>query len=157
MKILILFTILSIINVIFSTIRSLVTISGGKVVASFVNAGYFAFYTVMLIYTVADFPLWQKCLVCFICNLIGVYIVKYLEEKMRKEKLWKIETAVRIKDAEAVSTMLSKANIPYNCVDTTNHYTIFNVFCATSRQSIAVREILKQFHAKYFVSESKDL
>ena len=61
MKILVTFIILSIINVIFSTIRSITTIKSGKTVASFISGGYFAFYNIMLIYTVANFPMWQKC------------------------------------------------------------------------------------------------
>ena len=60
MKLLITFIVLSIINVVFSTIRSITTIKSGKTVASFISGGYFAFYNVMLIYTVADFPMWEK-------------------------------------------------------------------------------------------------
>ena len=40
---------LSIINVIFSTIRSLVTINGGIIAASLISGGYFSFYNIMLI------------------------------------------------------------------------------------------------------------
>ena len=36
-------------------------------------------------------------------------------------------------------------------------YTIFNIYCATQKQSLAVKEIAKQFNAKYFVTESKNL
>lgn len=28
------------------------------------------------------------------CNLIGVYVAKYIEEKIKKEKLWKIEISI---------------------------------------------------------------
>ena len=65
MKFLITFIILSIVNVIFSTIRSIVTINGSKIMASLISGGYFAFYNIMMIYTVADFPMWQKCVITF--------------------------------------------------------------------------------------------
>jgi uncharacterized protein YebE (UPF0316 family) len=87
MKFLIIFIALSIVNVIFSTIRSITTIKSGKTIASIISGGYFAFYNIMLIYTVADFPMWQKCLITFACNVIGVWVVKLVEEKMRKDKL----------------------------------------------------------------------
>jgi hypothetical protein len=57
---LILFSFLTIINVVFSTIKSIVTIKSGKTVAALISAGYYGYYNIVLIYTVADFPLWQK-------------------------------------------------------------------------------------------------
>lgn len=157
MEFLAIFIALSVINVIFSTVRSIVTIKGGKFVASIVSGGYFAFYNVMLIYTVMDFPMWQKCLITFVCNVVGVFIVKFVEELLQKDKLWKVEaTIVRSYQAD-VCEMLNKARVPYNYIEGIGKYTIFNVFCATQEQSAAVREILKAYNAKYFVSESKAL
>ena len=157
MEFLAIFIALSVINVIFSTVRSIVTIKGGKFVASIVSGGYFAFYNVMLIYTVMDFPMWQKCLITFVCNVVGVFIVKFVEELLQKDKLWKVEaTIVRSYQAD-VCEMLNKAQVPYNYIEGIGKYTIFNVFCATQEQSAAVREILKAYNAKYFVSESKTL
>ena len=57
MTFLVTFIVLSIINVIFSTIRSITTIKSGKTVASLISGGYFAFYNIMLIWTVADFQM----------------------------------------------------------------------------------------------------
>lgn len=157
MNIIILFIILSVINVILSTIRSITTIKCGKYVASLISAIYFGFYTVMVIYTVADFDLWAKIAITFGTNLIGVFVVKLIEEKMRKDKLWKVETAIRNKDVENVADLLKKAKVPFNSVKTSRNYTIFNIFCATQTQSSAVKEILIGYNAKYFVSESKNL
>jgi hypothetical protein len=158
MKFLVTFIGLSIINVIFSTVRSIATIKSGKTVASLLSGGYFAFYNIMLIYTVADFPMWEKCLITFVCNVIGVYIVKYVEEKTRKDKLWKVELTVKAYYKEDLQILLSKAEIPYNSIITSdNVYSIFNIYCSTQKQSQAVREIVKTYKAKYFVSESKIL
>lgn len=157
MNIVILFAILSIVNVIGSTARSLITINGSKFSAGLINAAYFSFYNIMIIYTVADFSLAQKCIITALCNFIGVYSVKWVEELMRKDKLWKIETTITKADQEAVCDMLNRAKIPYNYIEGIGKYTIFNVFCATQDQSTAVKEILKAYNAKYFVSESKTL
>lgn len=156
-NVLLIFTLLSIVNVIASTARSILTIKGGKTIASISSASYFTFYNLVLIYTVADFPMWQKCLITFICNVLGVWIVKLIEEKLEKEKLWKVEATINKMYQDDVCSMLNKSRIPYNYIEGVGKYTIFNVFCATQKQSAAVKEILKTYNAKYFVSESKSL
>lgn len=151
------FIILSIINVVFATIRSITTISGNKWVASFVSGGYFAFYNIMMLYTVADFPMWQKCIITFICNVIGVYLVKWGEEKARKDKLWKVEATVNtMEEAQEIIAFLKDAKIPCNYIDI-NRYVLINCYCATQKQSVAVKDVLNTYNAKYFVSESKTL
>ena len=147
---------LSIINVVFSTIRSIVTIKSGKAVASLVSGGYFAFYNIMLLYTVAEFPMWQKCLITFICNVVGVYLVKWGEEKSRKDKLWKVEATIDKADFEINKELLDLFKVPHNYIDI-DKYVILNFYCATSKQSETVKSLLDEMNAKYFVAESKSL
>lgn len=159
MKLLITFIALSIINVIFSTIRSITTIKSGKTVASIISGGYFAFYNIMLIYTVADFPMWQKCVITFACNVFGVWIVKLIEEKMRKDKLWKIEVTVKQRDKVKLVEELVKKDIPFSMIRTVNaEYTKIEAYAATQKESREIKEIIEQLEtAKYFVTESKAL
>lgn len=144
---------LSIINVVFSTIRSIVTIKSGKAVASLVSGGYFAFYNIMLLYTVAEFPMWQKCLITFVCNVIGVWFVKWAEEKARKDKLWKIEATF---NKEYLDIIHKSVAIPHSYIDIGSHV-IFNFYAENQRQSAIVKDIVNKYHGKYFVSESKTL
>jgi uncharacterized protein YebE (UPF0316 family) len=156
MKFLIIFIALSIVNVIFSTIRSITTIKSGKTVASIISGGYFAFYNIMLIYTVADFPMWQKCLITFACNVIGVWVVKLVEEKMRKDKLWKVECTI---PSEQLPQMLEDCEyyeLSFNYIDI-EKYAILNFYCPTQKESANVKKLLKSYDAKYFVSETKAL
>ena len=155
-KFLAVFFTLSIINVVFATIKSLVTINGSKAVASFISGGYFAFYNVMMIYTVADFPMWQKCVITFICNVVGVWLVKWGEEKSRKDKLWKVEATVKPCEFEAIKTYCEVADLPFSYIDI-NKYILFNFYCATQKESAIVRDLLDKHDAKYFVAESKSL
>ena len=157
MKFLLIFTILSLLNVIFSTVRSLITVKGDKGLAALISGAYFAFYNVMLIYTVMDFSIAVKCAITFICNVVGVYIVKWVEEKSRADRLWKIEATVENTQQVIAREMLGKAAIPYNYIEGVGKYVIFNAFCATKSQSEQAREILEFCGAKYFVSESKIL
>ena len=151
---LMLFIGLSIINVIFSTTRSIVTIKGGKTIASLFSGGYFAFYNIMMVYTVADFPMWQKCLITFVCNVIGVYLVKWGEEKATKDKLWKIEVTVRNSVVEELHSRMAEISHHYVPV---GKNTKFEFYCETQAESKMVKEIVKEYGAKYFVAESKIL
>ena len=153
---LIVFVVLSIINVVFSTIRSIVTVKGGKMSASLLSGGYFAFYNIMLIYTVADFPMWQKCVITFVCNVIGVWIVKWAEEKSRKDKLWKVEATIDKAEFEQNKELLDLFKVPHNYIDI-GKYVILNFYCATGKQSETVKSLLNEMNAKYFVAESKSL
>lgn len=155
-KFLAVFFTLSIINVVFATIKSLVTINGSKIVASLISGGYFAFYNIMMIYTVADFPMWQKCVITFMCNVVGVFLVKWGEEKARKDKLWKVEATVKPAEAEAIKHFCKSFNLPFSYIDI-DKYVIFNFYCATQKESRLIKDVLDNHNAKYFVSESKTL
>ncbi len=156
-KFLAVFFALSLINVVFATIKTLVTIKGGKLVASLISGGYFAFYNIMMVYTVADFPMWQKCLITFLCNVVGVYVVKWSEEKARKDKLWKVEATVLRGWTNELHEKLVEAEISHNYLENVGKYTLFNIFCETQAQSAKAKKVLDQYNAKYFVSESKTL
>lgn len=154
MTFLITFVILSIVNVIFSTVRSITTIKSGKLVASLISGGYYAFYNIMLLYTVAEFPMWQKCVITFGCNLIGVYVVKLIEEKLRKDRLWKVEFTTNAKNTARIDNYLKKLEIPHNYIEVGRH-TIFNCYCATQKESAEVKTLIQKTGSKYFASETK--
>ena len=155
MSLLIVFILLSIVNVIFSTIKSIATIKSGPWVASVVSALYYGYYNIVLIYTVADFPLWQKVVVTAGCNLVGVFIVKYGEVKARKDKLWKVELTVPTKYKNAIDFDLQ--SVPHSYIELSDKHTLFNFYCATQTDSAKVKAIANQYEAKYFVAESKNL
>lgn len=155
-NLLVTFIILNIINVIMQTVKSIATVKCGKGVAAVVNAVTFALYTVVTIYMMCELPLMWKALIVGLCNLIGVYVVKFFEEKARKDKLWKVEVTLKPQYAEKVGAMLDELNIPYNWIDIEKWY-LFNIYCATQKESTMVKNIVDNFNAKYFVSESKTL
>ena len=110
-----------------------------------------------MIYTVADFPMWQKCAITFICNVVGVFLVKWGEEKARKDKLWKVEATVYEPYKESLINDLKKADLPFNYIEGIGKYVLFNIYCETQADSKAVKGLLDFHKAKYFVSESKSL
>ena len=157
MKLLILFVVMNIVNVVIQTIKSIATIKCGKTAAAIVNAVAYGLYTYIVVLTMCDLPLLAKCLIVAGANFVGVYVVKLIEEKARKDKLWKVEATVSTaEDAKEITGLLARAGIPYNYIDI-NRYVLINCYCATQKQSHGVKTILDTYNAKYFVSESKTL
>lgn len=156
-KLLILFIALNIVNVIIQTVKSLATVKCGKTVAAVVNAVAYGLYTVVVVYTVCDLPLWLKVVVVGACNLVGVFCVKWGEEKARKDKLWEVRATVYETYTESLHHDLESANIPHNYIPNIGKYTIFNIYCETQTESKRVKNLLDYYKVKYFVSESKTL
>lgn len=157
MKILIIFTILTAINVIFSTVKSIMTIKSPPAVAALISGLYYGFYNMVLLYTVADFPMWQKIAVTAFCNIIGVYIVKTAEMKMRKDRLWCIQCTVPNEYVDALHYDLKQANIPNNYVENVGAYSLFFIYSYSQKESEKIKPLLNQYQVKYFVAESKTL
>ena len=155
-ELLIIFIVLNIVNVIIQTVKSIATIKCGKGMASVVNAIAYGLYTVVVVYTVCDLPLWLKVVVVGLCNLVGVFCVKWGEEKARKDKLWKVEATVKPCEFEAIKTYCEVADLPFSYIDI-NKYILFNFYCATQKESTIVKDLLDKHNAKYFVAESKSL
>ena len=157
MKLLILFVVMNILNVVIQTVKSICTIKCGKTAAAVVNAVAYGLYTYIVVLTMCDLPLLAKCLIVAGANFVGVYVVKLIEEKARKDKLWKVEATVPRECVAEVAKYLEENEIPYNCFKTSGNYDIFNIFCRYQEQSRLVKIILDRHLAKYFVSESKTL
>lgn len=157
MNLLIIFIVANILNVIIQTIKSICTIKCGKGIAALVNALAYGFYTYIVILMIADLPLLTKCVIVGLCNLVGVYIVKWAEERARKAKLWKVELTVRNEEAQKLHEDLNRFNISHNYIPNVGKWTIFNAYCATQKESHFTKEIANKAHAKYFVTETKEL
>ena len=157
MELLIIFIVMNVLNVVIQTIKSICTIKCGKAVAAIVNAVAYGLYTYIVVLTMCDLPLLAKCLIVAGCNFVGVFVVKFFEEKARKDKLWKVEATVWQNYTASLHKDLDIANIPHNYIDNVGRYTLFNVYCETQAQSAKAKAILNMYSAKYFVSESKTL
>ena len=150
----VLFIVCTFANVVLSTIKSVMTIKGGKVNAAIWNALAFGLYSYIVVLT-ATAPistLW-KVIITVICNLIGVYGVKLLEEKMRKDRLWKIEMTVQNDKVDTLHGLLTAANIPNHYIAAGKH-TVFSCFCETKEQTDLVLNMGKACNAKTFASET---
>ena len=158
MALLILFITLNALNVVIQTVKSLCTVKCGKTIAAIVNALAYGLYTVVLVYMQCDLSIIAKALVVGGCNLVGVYIVKVVEEKLQKEKLWKIELTIENDNPKLIQLIgnLDGMDIPFNHSTTDNNkWVVFNIFCYSKEQSRRLKKIIEPLNVKYFVTENK--
>lgn len=156
MNTILLFALCTAVNVILSTIKSILTVNGGKFSASLINAITYGFYSYVIVLTSADgMPIWLKMAITAVCNFVGVYFVKWIEEKARKDRLWKVELTVPTRYTNTIDFDLH--DVPHSYIELSDKHTLFNFYCATQKESAKVKAIANQYEAKYFVAESKNL
>jgi hypothetical protein len=149
---------MNILNVIIQTIKSIATIKCGKTVAALINALAYGLYTYIIVLTNCELPLLAKCLIVASANFVGVWVVKFFEEKARKDKLWKVEATFPHKEnfIHNLKVWAEINHIALNYIDIDKYYVV-NFYCPTQKESAIVKEFIDKFNGKYFVSESKTL
>ena len=159
MNAIIFFALMTVINVTLSTIRSLCTIKGGKWLSAITNAVCYGFYPLIVMLTAKDtVTIWANMIITAVANFVCVWLIKLVEEKARKDKLWKVEMAIPNGLAEATITRLKGVEdlIPFNY-----HYLgkwcIFNCYCDTQEKTSYVKHISKEYNGKISAYESKSL
>ena len=156
MNAIIIFAIETIVNVTLSTIRSICTIKCGKWLSAITNAVCYGFYPLIVMLTAkGTVDIIVNMIITALANFVCVWIIKYVEEKSRKDRLWKVEVTIPTKYLTAVDFDLKE--VPHSYIKLSEKHTLFNFYCATQSESLKVKEIVNQYGAKYFVSESKVL
>ena len=151
----IIFAIATVINVTLSTIRSLCTIKCGKWLSALTNALCYGFYPLIVMLTAKDsVTIWTNMAITAVANFICVWLIKFVEEKARKDKLWKVEIAVAKCYQSNVESIL--LNIPHNCIDT-GSWVMFNCYCNCQSETAYVVDVAKRYDGKISAYESKPL
>lgn len=155
MNVIVLFTILQLVNVILSTIRSVLTVKSGKIVASVASAIYFGFYTIIVIYTAADnMDLWIKILISAATNLVGTYIGKLILDKSKKERLWDITATVKARYLKELCDELNKESLLHTRIEMNNpKYYLIHTYAKGKEESRKIRDILAKYDAYVIVHE----
>lgn len=158
MNFIIFFTLLTLANVIIQTLKTLVTVKGGKWSAATVNAVTFALYTYVIFFTATDgIALWQKALITGVCNFVGVLAIKWLEEKTAKDKLWifnctaKIDNSQIVKITELLKTM--EISLTYN--ELKDELYTLSIYSYTQKESEMIKSVLENYNVKYCIIETK--
>lgn len=155
MTAILIFIIATIVNVTLSTIRSLCTIKGGKWLSATANAINFGFYPLIIMLTAkGTVTIIANMLITAIVNFICVWIIKLVEEKARKDKLWLVKCTIPNEMAEDMYEALEIDNIPYTDIPVRD-YIVFDTYCKTQEETQVVKEFCIAAGGKMFATENK--
>ena len=152
-----LFGIAQLINVVLSTVKSILLIKGSKNTATLVNTLSYsisAFITAIIGSVIKN--VWITVFVTFVTNAVGVYLGLTIVEKFKKEHTWKISATCKTAVWQNVREDLLKNNIKFMPIDTSwDKRTPFDVYSETKEESNIIRHIFKQYKVKYIITESQ--
>lgn len=145
------FFIISLINVVLSSIKSICTVRYGRGINILANVVAYSFYTVVVKQTAA-LPLEITVIVTAITNALGVWLSYVLLDRIQKDKLWKVEVVVPETYTETLHKELQ--DIPHNFINI-GPRTLFNFYCSTRAETAVVISHCKNYDGKFFAAESK--
>ena len=155
MNAILIFAIATVINVTLSTIRSICTIKCGKWLSAISNAVCYGFYPLIVMLTAqGTVGIIINMGITAIANFICVWLIKLVEEKSRKDKMWKVEVAIPNKYGNALHFDLR--GLPHNYIEV-GSWTMFNCYCMTQADTKMVVDLAKQYEGKISAYESKSL
>ena len=152
MNAILIFTLATVVNVSLSTIRSICTIKCGKWLSALTNAICYGFYPLIVMLTAKDtVSIITNMCITAVANFICVWVIKYVEEKARKDKLWRIDLAIPAEEKDFIHRKLT--DIPH-CYTEVGKWTMFNCYCATQDETAFVKHIGLAVGGKYSAYES---
>lgn len=154
------FVVLNFINVLINTARSLTTVKGGKWIASLMNALCYGYYTVIIVITATyEIPLALKIVAVAIVNFIGVFTIKFCEEKIQKERMWIYNATAKMSTKEIldVVALLKYAKVKVLYMKVADELYTLQIFSNTQKESEMITSILKRYAIKYCAIETKEI
>ena len=154
MEMIILFTILTIVNVIIQTVKSLCTVRCSTFISACVNALAYGLYVYVIFFTTSEgMPLWAKAGITAIANFFGVYAANIIFEKLFSKTIrWKIEVSIPNELNKQFEGYLNEREFEWCFCGWGNGWTNYAIFCPNKNASAALREILP-IEAKYNIVE----
>lgn len=148
----ILFFILNLINVILGTMRSILTVKSTPFISMIINTVSYTFYS-GIVKMVSGQDMTIVLITTALTNIIGVYIARFILDRTKKDKLWRISATVyhNVK-IEPITSKLKEYNIEYNVIKIDNA-SILDIFSKTQGESTLIKEILDKPDIKYHVIE----
>ena len=154
MEMIILFTVLTVVNVIIQTVKSLCTVRCSTFTSACVNALAYGLYVYVIFFTTSEgMPLWAKAGITAIANFFGVYAANIIFERLfSKTVRWKIEVSIPNELNKQFEGYLNDREFEWCFCGWGNNWTNYAVFCPDKNASAALREILP-LEAKYNIVE----
>ena len=147
-KVVIVFCICSLVNVILSTLKTLIMVNAGRGSAIIINAICYGFYT-LVVKQLGAVDYVTAVVVTILANIVGVWISYKIMDLFKKDKLWLIKITIPFKNFESVKTKLKEYSIS-NTYYNIDKYYVFDCYCETQNDSQKVLELCKQNKGKNF-------
>lgn len=149
-KMVIVFVVCSLINVILSTLKSLVMINASRNLAVCANAVCYGFYT-LVVKQLASVDYTTAVVVTIFTNIVGVYLSYKIMDLFKKDRLWRITATLKTdKEYKACIEKLKKYNIGFTPIENTKSVDIYSY---TQKESSIIKNILSNYNHKYFIQE----
>lgn len=150
------FVAIQMLNVIISTVKSILTVNGSKMTAAVVNSVSYTFANVVT-KLLTQQPFEVIIVTTMVTNMIGVYAAKWLMEKTRKERLWTVMATLRSSNKDDVEELLKMRGIQYTLIPAENDRWFANIFSHSKAESALIREILQKWDIKHTIVENRAL
>lgn len=148
------FFIISLVNVILSSTKSICTVRYGRSINILMNVIAYSFYTVVVKQT-ADLPLEITVVATAVANALGVWLSYVILDRLQKDRLWKIEVVLPKESAEYAESLHEELkDIPHNYIDI-GPRVLFNFYCSTRDETATVIKYCKKYKGKFFAVEDK--
>ena len=146
------FILCSLINVMLSTTKSILTVRASKGVATAINAITYGFYAIV-VKQLASLDVSTTVAVTIGTNIVGVYLSICILEKFRKDNLWKISVTTQsfeiIEDLEKLEIQHYWRSVRYKHKD----YFVIEIFSHNQKESNIIKGCLKNYNVKYNITE----
>ena len=149
-KVVIIFIVCSLVNVILSTLKTLIMVNAGRGSAIIINAVCYGFYT-LVVKQLTSVDYVTAVTVTILANIVGVWISYKIMDLFKKDKVWRITVTLKGKNelAECIA-QLEKYNIGFTPIEKTNSVDIYSY---NQKESAIVKNILENYNHKYFIQE----
>ena len=144
------FVVCSLVNVILSTLKTLIMVNAGRGSAIIINAVCYGFYT-LVVKQLTSVDYITAVTVTILANVVGVWISYKIMDLFKKDRLWRITVTLKNKKAlEECKINLEKYNIGFTPIEKTNSIDIYSY---NQKESAIIKNILANYDYKYFIQE----
>ena len=148
--VIVVFCVCSLVNVILSTLKTLIMVNAGRNSAIVINAVCYGFYT-LVVKQLTSVDYVTAVLVTIGANIVGVWISYKIMDLFTKDKLWRITATLKSKkEFDECVAQLEKYNIGFTPIEKTNSIDIYSY---NQKESSIVKNILQNYKHKYFIQE----
>ena len=149
-NVIIVFCICSLVNVILSTLKTLIMVNAGRNSSIAINAICYGFYT-LVVKQLGAVDYVTAVVVTILANVVGVWISYKIMDLFKKDKLWRITVTLKNKKAlDECMKNLEKYNIGFTPIEKTNSIDIYSY---NQKESAIIKNILGNYDYKYFIQE----